>query len=159
VKPSQFAALVFGVALCLLAGLLVGGSQSLRTAVGDLLSLPEYTHQVEDARRQRREFDAASERLCARIDRKSRVITDLAAGRCSLLETMQAFQKIDRETASRDTREPAAATFCTAPDEACARAVLSWAGAELHRRPNGEQTLRQFEKELEDLIRSSALHR
>jgi hypothetical protein len=157
VKPSQFATLVFGVAVCLLLGLIVCGSQPLRAAVGDLLSLPEYTHHVENVTRQMRQLQVRSDLIRHRLALKSRAIADLLAGRCSLLETIRAFQMFDRETAADDAGQLPEGTPGVATDEPSARSVLSWAGADLRMRPNGEQEIRRLEQEMGELFRSGAL--
>jgi hypothetical protein len=118
--------------------------------------LPEYAHQVHDAERQSRELEAKTARMLSRLDRKVQALHDLLDGRCTLLQTVRAFQQIDQELGFRDPGRNVPEYQCTT-DECYARAVLGWADAELQHRPRGEQTLPRLKADLENLIRSGAL--
>lgn len=155
-KPSQFAVLVFGAALCLLVGVVLSGCGTIRDAVGDLLSVSDYAWQVRDAERQRRELEATTVRVLNRLDRKEQVLDDLLQGRRTLLETARAFKQIDEDVGLRDSAGNVPAYRC-ATDECYARTALNWATTALYHRPGGEQTLRCLEAELDDLIRNGTL--
>jgi hypothetical protein len=151
VKPSQFAVLVFGAAICLVVVILLGGVEPLRIALGDLLSLPDYARQATTAEKQMRDLEVELTRVRTRHDRKVEAIHDLLDARATLLETVRRFQELDEESRFRDAVSPG--WTCATRDECYALTVLVWAESELARLPRNEETRRRLEAELEALTR------